>query len=66
MITLTIIQSQNLFMVTQFFQRIEEGGMFFMLPIVAMFLLVLFLIGKSIWSIKKAVSYTHLTLPTKA
>ncbi len=54
--SLTIIQSQNPFLFIQFFQRLEEGGMFFMFPILMMLLLVLFLIVRSILVLKKDAS----------
>ncbi|WP_108805378.1 MotA/TolQ/ExbB proton channel family protein [Aquimarina sp. Aq107] len=53
MISLSIIQSQNPILFFQFFQRLEEGGMFFMFPILIMLLLVFFLIIKAIISIRK-------------
>ncbi|WP_298540820.1 MotA/TolQ/ExbB proton channel family protein [uncultured Aquimarina sp.] len=56
MMSLTIIQSQNPFLFIQFFQRLEEGGMFFMFPILMMLLLVLFLIVRSILVLKKDAS----------
>ncbi len=54
--SLTIIQSQNPFLFIQFFQRLEEGGMFFMFPILMMLLLVLFLIVRSVLALKKDTS----------
>ncbi|WP_299220476.1 MotA/TolQ/ExbB proton channel family protein [uncultured Aquimarina sp.] len=56
MMSLTIIQSQNPFLFIQFFQRLEEGGMFFMFPILMMLLLVLFLIVRSVLALKKDTS----------
>ncbi len=53
MISLTVVQAQNPFLFVQFFQRLEEGGMFFMFPILIMLLLVLFLIVKAVISIRK-------------
>ncbi|MHA7058924.1 MotA/TolQ/ExbB proton channel family protein [Aquimarina sp. M1] len=52
MITSIMIQSQNPFIFVQFFQRLEEGGAFFMYPIFMMLLLVLFLIVRAVISIK--------------
>jgi len=53
MTSLTIIQSQNPFLFVQVFQRLEEGGMFFMFPILIMLLLVLFIIVRAVIAMKK-------------
>ncbi len=53
MTSLTIIQSQNPFLFIQVFQRLEEGGMFFMFPILIMLLLVLFVIVRTVIAMKK-------------
>ncbi|MDH7445936.1 MotA/TolQ/ExbB proton channel family protein [Aquimarina sp. 2201CG14-23] len=53
MISLTTVQAQNPFLFVQFFQRLEEGGMFFMFPILIMLLLVFFLIVRGVLAIRK-------------
>ena len=53
MITLSMMILRNNLLFIQFFDRLVEGGLFFMLPILCMLFLILFLIIKSVIHILK-------------
>ncbi len=53
MISLIVKLTHNPLLLVQLFDRMKEGGMFFMFPIFSMLLLVLFLIIKSVLRMRK-------------
>jgi len=53
MVALIFLQVENRSFFSVFFQRLQEGGMFFMFPILIMLLLVMFLIVRGIISLRK-------------
>lgn len=52
MISLFLLQAENRSFFSTFFGRLQEGGMFFMFPILLMLLLVLFLIVRGVISLR--------------